>query len=65
MRKGQLALLEKAGKNKYAADYMNYLQREDLSLTELRQAYNLFTFDRDGQMGLCEVADLLSNQRIQ
>ena len=62
MRKGQLALLEKAGKNKYAADYMNYLQREDLSLTELRQAYNLFTFDRDGQMGLCEVADLLRSE---
>ena len=62
MRKGQLALLEKAKKNKYAADYMDYLQREDLSLAELRQVYQLFGSDRDGQMGLCEVADLLRSE---
>lgn len=59
MRKGQLALLEKAKKNKYAADYMDYLQREDLPLARLQQAYCLFGTDRDGRMGLCEVADLL------
>lgn len=65
MRKGQEKILQKAEKHHFSAEYMEYLQREDLTIHALEFAYQILFNYKDSGYHLSGLKTLLSDMKCQ